>query len=281
MTNRDRSRNRALLRYILLPMIFLTVALLGGLRIDVETKAFIFVPPPLITLILSVFLMVLFVRGHAVEIRQWIKSDQPALTNVSHVLTLLTLYFGSAQAFNTVLPERGLLFWLFSFFFLWTLWNNQFSSFDARRLLRSLAVLFGTAFFLKHMFLASLFSPEGGWAKKLTGFFVELGTLGTLDTQVFAPATGYISFFTLALYVLGLILLTPSPEPEEDAHALLRIYHNLPPLERMQVQQAIAGTQGASAPLQSGEALTRFDTVEVTGELVTESPSEETQISKK
>jgi hypothetical protein len=281
MTNRDRSRNRALLRYILLPMIFLTVALLGGLRIDVETKAFIFVPPPLITLILSVFLMVLFVRGHAVEIREWIKSDQPALTNVSHVLTLLTLYFGSAQAFNTVLPERGLLFWLFSFFFLWTLWNNQFSNFDARRLLRSLAVLFGTAFFLKHMFLASLFAPEGGWAKKLTGFFIELGTLGTLDTQVFAPATGYISFFTLALYVLGLILLTPSPEPQEDAQALIRIYHNLPQLERMQVQQAIVGTQAASAPLQSGEALRRYDTVEVTGELVTDSPSEETQISKK
>jgi hypothetical protein len=281
MTTRDRSRNRALLRYILLPMIFLTVALLGGLRIDVETKAFIFVPPPLITLILSVFLMVLFVRGHAVEIQQWIKSDQPALTNVSHVLTLLTLYFGSAQAFNTVLPERGLLFWLFSFFFLWTLWNNQFSNFDARRLLRSLAVLFGTAFFLKHMFLASLFSPEGGWAKKLTGFFIELGTLGTLDTQVFAPATGYISFFTLALYVLGLILLTPSPEPEEDAHALIRIYHNLPPLERMRVQQAIVGTQAASAPLQSGEALTRYDTVEVTGELVTDKPSEETQIRQK
>jgi hypothetical protein len=194
---------------------------------------------------------------------------------------LLTLYFGSAQAFNTVLPERGLLFWLFSFFFLWTLWNNQFSNFDARRLLRSLAVLFGTAFFLKHMFLASLFSPEGGWAKKLTGFFVELGTLGTLDTQVFAPATGYISFFTLALYVLGLILLTPSPEPEEDAQALIRIYHNLPQLERMQVQQAIVGTQAASAPLQSGEALRRYDTVEVTGELVTDSQSEETQISKK
>jgi hypothetical protein len=281
MTNRDRSRNRALLRYILLPMIFLTVALLGGLRIDVETKTFIFVPPPLITLILSVFLMVLFVRGHAVEIREWIKSDQPALTNVSHVLTLLTLYFGSAQAFNTVLPERGLLFWLFSFFFLWTLWNNQFSNFDARRLLRSLAVLFGTAFFLKHMFLASLFSPEGGWAKKLTGFFVELGTLGTLDTQVFAPATGYISFFTLALYVLGLILLTPSPEPEEDAQALIRIYHNLPQLERMQVQQAIVGTQAASSPLQPGEALRRYDTVEVTGELVPDRPSEETQISKK
>ena len=273
MSNRERSRNRALLRYILLPMIFLSVALLGGLRIDVDTKAFIFIPPPLITLILAVMLMILFVRGHAIELRQWVRSDQPPLINVSHVLTLLTLYFASAQAFNSVLPERGLLYWLFSFFFIWTLWNNQFSSFDARRLLRSLAVLFGTAFFLKHMFLASLFSPEGGWAKKLAGFFVELGTLGTLDTQVFAPATGYISFFTLGLYVLGLILLTPSPEPEQDARALIRAYENLPSLERMAVREAIVGPP-PGARIQAGEALTRFDEAEITGELVTDKTEE-------
>jgi hypothetical protein len=278
MMSHDTSRNRALIRYILLPMIFLTVALMGGLRIDVETKAFVFVPPPLITLILSVFLMVLFVRGHAIELWQWLRSDQPPLTNVSHALTLLTLFFASAQAFNSVLPERGLLFWLFSFFFLWTLWNNQFSNFDARRLLRSLAVLFGTAFFLKHMFLASLFAPEGGGAKKIAGFFVELGTLGTLDTQVFAPATGYISFFTLALYVLGLILLTPSPEPAGDALALIRSYRNLPPLEQMAVQQAITGAQPqATAVLQSGERVPRYDTVEITGEVVTDRVTEETR----
>jgi hypothetical protein len=280
MTDKDRSRNRAILRYILLPMIFLTVALLGGLRIDVDTKAFVFVPPPLITLILSVMLMILFVRGHAIELRQWVRSDQPPLTNVSHVLTLLTLFFASAQAFNSVLPERGLLYWLFSFFFIWTLWNNQFSSFDARRLLRSLAVLFGTAFFLKHMFLASLFSPEGGWAKKIAGFFVELGTLGTIDTQVFAPATGYISFFTLALYVLGLILLTPSPEPEQDARALLRAFENLPLLERMAVREAIVGAP-PGAVIQPGEALKRFDAPAITGELVTDRPSEETLVTQK
>lgn len=280
MTTRDTSRNRALLRYILLPMIFLTVALLGGLRIDVETKAFVFVPPPLITLILSVFLMVLFVRGGAIELWQWLRSDQPPLTNVSHALTLLTIFFGSAQAFNSVLPERGLLFWLFSFFFLWTLWNNQFSNFDARRLLRSLAVLFGTAFFLKHMFLASLFSPEGGWAKKIAGFFVELGTLGTIDTEVFAPATGYISFFTLALYVLGLILLTPSPEPAEDGQALIRSYRNLPPLEQMAVREVITGAPPASLPAQPGNELPSYETVEIKGEIVADT-REETLIERK
>jgi hypothetical protein len=276
MTNRNRSKNRALLRYILLPTIFLAVALLGGLRIDAESRAFVFVPPPLITLILSVLLMILFVRGHAVELRQWVKSDQPALTNASHILTLLVLFFASAQAFNSVLPERGLLFWLFSFFFIWTLWNNQFSNFDARRLLRSLAVLFGTAFFLKHMFLASLFSPEGGWAKKVAGFFLELGTLGTLDTQVFAPATGYISFFTLALFVTGLILLTPSPEPQEDARFLIHTYQNLPPLERMAVREAIIGT-GPTPAIDSRQAIARLDEAAITGELVDNTTEEKSR----
>jgi hypothetical protein len=276
MTVSYRSRNRALLRYILLPMIFLAVALLGGLRVDYETKIFVFVPPPLITLILSLMLMTLCVRGGAIELREWVKSEQPALTNVSHVLTLLTVFFASAQAFNSVLPERGLVFWLFSFFFLWTLWNNQFSNFDARKLLRSLAVLFGTAFFLKHMFLASLFSPEGGWAKKIAGFLLEVGTLGTIDYQVFAPATGYISFFTLVLYVTGLILLSPTPEsPEENARSLIRAYGNLPALEQMTVREALREARPIIPHETGREDLMKYETVEIPGEVV-DATTEET-----
>jgi len=129
------------------------------------------------------------------------------MTNVAHVWLLLTLFFASAQAFNSVLPERGLLHWLFSFFFLWTLWNNQFSSFDARRLLRSLVVLFGTAFLLKHLLLSSLYASDGTWLKSLTSTLISSVTLGTFDTPRFAASTGYISFFTLGLYMVGLILI--------------------------------------------------------------------------
>jgi hypothetical protein len=150
-----------------------------------------------------------------INFREWVSSDYPLLTNISHALTMLALFFASAQAFNSVLPERGLLHWLFSFFFLWTMWNNQFASFDARKLLRSLAVLFGTAFALKHLLLASLYAPEGGWLRRLSGALLEGVSLGTLDTEATAPATGYISFFTLALYVAGLALLTPAPHADE------------------------------------------------------------------
>jgi hypothetical protein len=191
-----------------LPFIFLTVALLGGLRVSDGSHAFVFMPPPLITLVLSVLLLLLFVRGGLIELRGLISVENPALTNIAHVWLLITIFFAGAQAFNSVLPEHGLLHWLFSFFFLWTLWNNQFSSFDARRLLRSLAVLFGTAFVLKYMLLASLYSQDGGWLKRVAGALVSGVTLGTIDAPVFAPATGYISFFTIGLYIVGLVLMS-------------------------------------------------------------------------
>jgi hypothetical protein len=215
----NRSRNQALLSYWALPSIFLTVALLGGLRVGADDRAFIFFPPPLITLVLAVLLILLFVRGGLIELRSWIAANEPPLRNVSHIWVLLTLFFASAQAFNSVLPERGLLHWLFSFFFLWTLWNNQFSSFDARRLLRSLVVLFGTAFVLKHLLLASLYSSSGGWLQRLTGVLAQGVSLGTLDAPMFGPATGYISFFTLGLYIAGLLLVANSKQPNGKQQA--------------------------------------------------------------
>jgi len=209
MTQTNRSRNRALVDFVVLPFLFLTVTLLGGLRIGAENGTFIFIAPPLVTLLLATLLMLLLVRGGLVRLHHWVGSDFPPLTNVAHIWMFITVFFASAQAFNSVLPERGLLHWLFSFFFLWTLWNNQFSSFDARRLLRSLAILFGTAFVLKYMLLASLYShsPDGGWLKRVAGTVLQGVALGTLDAPTFAAVTGYIAFFTLALYVAGLILL--------------------------------------------------------------------------
>jgi hypothetical protein len=192
---------------VALPFIFLTVTLLGGLRVSGDNHAFIFLPPSLVTLILALLLLLLFVRGSLIDIRSLVTGSNSPLTNLNQIWMLLTLFFASAQAFNSVLPERGLFNWLFSFFFLWTLWNNQFSSFDARRLLRSLVALFGTAFLLKHLLLASLYASDGSWLKGLTSTLISSVTLGVLEVPHFAPATGYISFFTLALYLVGLILV--------------------------------------------------------------------------
>jgi len=207
--NAYADRNRALLNFIVLPTLLLSVSLLGGLRIDGQTRQFVFIAPPLVTLLLAILLMSLFLRVGAIDLRHWLTIEQPMLTNVSHLLTLIALFFASAQAFNSVLPENGLLHWMFSFFFLWTLWTNQFSIFDPRRLLRSLVVLFATAFVLKHLVIAGLYTPEGGWLRKLASTLLQ-GI--AIDVPAFAPATGYISFFALVLYVGGLLLIPPVPE---------------------------------------------------------------------
>ena len=203
-------KNRALLHFIVLPTILLTAGLLGGLRIDGQTRQFVFIAPPLVTLVLAILSGALFVRAGAIDLRRWLAIEQPMLTNVSHLLTLISLFFASAQAFNSVLPESGLLHWMFSFFFLWTLWTNQFSNFDPRRLLKSLIVLFGTAFVLKHLLMSALYAPEGGWLRTIASTLLQ-GI--SIDVPRFAPITGYISFFALALYVGALLLIAPAAQP--------------------------------------------------------------------
>ncbi|HEX8293462.1 MAG TPA: hypothetical protein VF570_17000 [Pyrinomonadaceae bacterium] len=229
----SRQTNRALLRHLLLPTVFLTVALLGGVRVEAGGGALLFVPPPLVTLILAAMLLALFARGGAVRVGSWLSADNGAVENVSHALTLGALFFASAQAFNSVLPDAGLPRLVLASFFLWTLWQNQFSAFDARRLLRSLAALFGTAFVVKHLLLASLADPEGGWLRRLAASVLEGVALGG---PAYAASTGYVSFFALALYVGGLFLLPPSPAEHEDdegrAAELARTLRLLPPRER-------------------------------------------------
>ncbi len=227
----DAARRRAASRVLLLPMIFLTVALLGGMRVAVD-RSFVFLPPPLITLVMAALLSSLFVRGRLVRLGAWLGSRHGVLTNVSHALTLVALFFASAQAFNSVLPEQGLLHWMFAFFFLWTLWNDQFSPFDPLRLLRSLGVLFGTAFVLKHMILAGLSAPGGSWTARIAAAIFQGLSLGALTAPAVAPATGYISFFTLALYVIGLALMAPAPDEPADVRPLLREARLLTPGER-------------------------------------------------
>jgi hypothetical protein len=240
---------QAFVHYVVLPLVLMTVALLGGLRVTAD-HGFLFVTPPLVTLVLAGLLMALFVRGGLVHPGAWVRGDRPLLANLAHILTLVALFASSAQAFNSVLPEQGLLHWLFSFFFLWTLWNNQFSAFDPARLLRSLAVLFGTAFALKHMLLAGLRPAESGWMGRVAAALLQGVSLGTLDVPAFAPATGYISFFTVVLYVGGLMLVPAAPG-EDEVRRLARAYLRLGDDDRARLRDAIAeddAVEGEAAP---------------------------------
>jgi hypothetical protein len=79
--------------------------------------------------------------------------------------------------------------------------------------------------------------------------------------EAFAPASGYLAFFTLALYVGGLILLAFSPAEvmpdEQPARAVLESYQQLAPAERTNVRVALARMEAKqiAAEVQTEEQL--------------------------
>ncbi len=194
--------------YLILPFIFLTVTLLGGLRLSDGANDFLFLKPALICLIFAVILLILFFRAKLIRLDEWFSEDFSLTTNAANALVLFTLFSASTQIFNALLPERGLPFWIIAFCFFWTLWNNLFAEFDTVKLLKSLGALFGIAFVSKYLILANLTAPtneswlRGFWENPAQETFTWL-----LDLPRFSAGTGYIQFFTLTLYLVGLFLV--------------------------------------------------------------------------
>lgn len=208
MSDRPNNKNLLFWQYIVLPLIFLLVTLLGGLRLSLETGAFLFLGPTLFNLVLAVMLAGVVVRGKLVRTDRWLSADFSLLKNFANALILLALFGASVQVINSVLPEKGLAFALGAFFLLWTLWTNLFAELEAGKLLRSLAALFGLAFVFKHVFLASLVSVEESWARKLTESLLQGVSMGLLEIPKFSGVTGYVAFFTVILYFAGLLLMS-------------------------------------------------------------------------
>ncbi|MEZ5346681.1 MAG: hypothetical protein R2681_14105 [Pyrinomonadaceae bacterium] len=200
------------IQYVFLPLIFLLVTLLGGLRVGIENSELIFLRPALICLVFAVIMIALFFRAKLIELESWFSEDQSALKNIANGAVVLTLFSASTQVFNSLLPERGLPFWIVVFCFLWTLWNNLFADFDTRKLLRSLGALFGFAFVAKYLVLSNFVSAEdGSWLYRVWKNPGQEALTYLLDLPRFAAATGYLQFFALLFYLIGLFFLSPRP----------------------------------------------------------------------
>ena len=156
--------------YLFLPFIFLTVSLLGGMRIGIKNNEFIFLRPALICLVFSAVLLVLFFRAKLIKLDKWFNENFSTLKNIANGAVLFSLFAASTQVFNSLIPEQGLPFWIIAFCFFWTLWNNIFAEFDTKRLLQSLGGLFGLAFVIKYLIFANLVSAEkGSWLYRVWG----------------------------------------------------------------------------------------------------------------
>jgi len=202
-----------------LPALFLTVALLGGVRV---ADRVVLLPPPLYALVLGLLLFGVLARTGAVALHRLMNSSRAAVANLNGLLVMLTTFLASAQVFNLVTPESGLPRLLFDVFFLVLLLNTLAAAPDRVRVLRSLVVIFGSAFVLKFIVLAALSDPAGGMLKRVLLVLLEGVTLGTLTQDAFHESTGYLAFFTLALFMTGLALLPSSTHERSSSSVVAR-----------------------------------------------------------
>lgn len=204
---------RAQLTYILLPVVFLTVALLGGIRLSSPDNLLVFLKPALVCLVFAVIMIVIFFRAGLITMEGWFSEGFSTVKNAANAAVLFTLFAATTQVFNSLIPEQGLPFWVIAFCFFWTLWNNLFADFDTKKLIRSLGGLFGLAFVVKYLLLANLTAPGGdGWLRSLFENPAKEAFTWLLDLPRYSAGTGYIQFFAVIFYLAGLFLMPNTTE---------------------------------------------------------------------
>ena len=250
-------------RYIMAPVLFLTVALTAGIRIQPGTNALLFVHPPLVSCIVGALAIVLLVRCGVVQIAGSDDRNRETLDIASRLVLMAAVYLATVQVFNSVTPEAGLLNAFFNLFYLLILLNYLFVLFNPRRLAGALATLLGASFMLKYLLLADLFAPASSWSKYVVQELMKVGTLGILDQGPIAPATGYLAFFSVALYLLGLYLIAPRMTGSEALlYKILANQYSLTPSDRIRLIKALARLEPNSgavgADVEGLEQVTRF-----------------------
>ena len=193
---------------IVIPLLFLTVTLLGGLRIAAGVTL---TPPSLTALILALVLIGTLVRGGAFNVLALLNGGRSGLENVSGSVVLICLFAATAQAINLLLPDRGLLHAAFAIFIFCQLLTMTAARTDRPGMLRSLGVLLGSLFVLRYIIVEALYAPDRGLLHRVLTAMLSGASLGGIVYEPHAPVTGYVAFFTLMLYVVGLLLLPTTP----------------------------------------------------------------------
>ena len=200
---------KAITEAVYLPLVFLTVVLLGGMRLGERVA---FVPPPLFTLVLGVMLIGVLVRGRVIAPERLMNASRTSLENFNGLVVILATFFAATQVFNLVTPETGLPFLLLNVFLFVLLVNTLAASPDRISVLRSIAVIVGAAFILKFVVLGAISDPGDTALKRVLFALLEGVTFGTLTQPRLHPAAGYVAFATLILFLIGLAMLPYRPQ---------------------------------------------------------------------
>src|SRR5215213_4367604 len=90
--NGKSASQKSFLQYLVLPFIFLTVTLFGGLRFGETDNAFLFLRPALVCLIFASILLLLFFRANLIRLEGWFSESFSTAKNLANGLILLTLF---------------------------------------------------------------------------------------------------------------------------------------------------------------------------------------------
>ena len=162
-----------------LPLVFLSAALLGGLRIDAG-GGLAFVRPPLFALVLAVMLIAALYRSGAFDPARLFHPRRTGLAKASGAVIVVALAAAAAQMMAALTPDEGLFALAFDIVWLVLFGNTLAARPNRARLLSSLLVMFGAAFVVKFILLGALYAPDASVTKRVVMALVEGVSLGTL-----------------------------------------------------------------------------------------------------
>lgn len=192
---------------LVLPLIFLTVVLFGGLEPGAQDP---WAPPSLFSLVLAVMALAALVRSGTLAPERLMHGSRTILENSNGFVVLLALFAALAQVLHMLTPRSGLPSLIVGAVLFVLLLNTLVMSPDRPRLLRSLAVVTGSAFVLKFVVLASLADPAGTRTKRVLLALFDVATLGTISQAPMHAAAGYVAFLIVLLFLVGVALLPPA-----------------------------------------------------------------------
>jgi hypothetical protein len=207
---------------VLLPIMFLTVALAGGLD---PGGVIPWTAPSLFSLVLGLMLVGALIRSGTLAPDRLLHSARPILANANGGVVLVALFAASAQLINMLTPRTGLPLLIVGTILFLLLVNILVTAPDRVRLLRSLGVVIGSAFLLKFVILAALADQDGSRTKRVLLALFDAATLGTISQAPVDPAAGYLGFFMSLLYLVAVAML-PRAEPGSQAQGMEVRRHN-------------------------------------------------------
>src|SRR5258708_11608610 len=143
---------------LVLPLSFLTVTLLAGVQLG---SGVALVPPSLFALVLGTMLLAELERSGAPAPDRLLHGSRSIVANANGAMVLATLFTAASQLLAMLTPRSGLPLFFVDVFLFVLLLNTLVVQPDRVRLLRSLAVILGSALVLKFVILASLSEPSG------------------------------------------------------------------------------------------------------------------------